>query len=322
MAINGIKRGIFKRLPEVGKIKIGRKGTAQKKDGSGTYRSAERLDHFVITTLDRDEQDPNKNFLPNAEIHEKIGEKPKEIEVTLPFDDPSLILVTEFQYYHNGDKLCHGDGECAERTLSNGTIKEIECDPETCKYANLDRNRCLPSGILNVFLDADINIGGLYKHRTHSWNAISGMMQFLESTAELTNGRLRGLPLILRVLSKPHPTYGTVRFVSMFLNGAKFKDIMEYALAETRIRRELNLDVKLIEQKAKASGVLEDNDDPMDVQSEYYNEKTVEMEQTEDAQGAMAQASEPKTIDADVQPNKPTEQPPEDENNPEVDDIF
>ena len=46
---------------EIGKIKIGGKGAAKQSRSGGTYRTPEKYDHFVITTLFRDKS--TENFL-------------------------------------------------------------------------------------------------------------------------------------------------------------------------------------------------------------------------------------------------------------------
>ena len=66
-------RNLRPKLGEQGKIKIGRLGEERTtKDGKNTYRLSTKLDHFLITTTERDN---TGNFIPNVSLMKEIAEK-------------------------------------------------------------------------------------------------------------------------------------------------------------------------------------------------------------------------------------------------------
>ena len=84
-------KGLVPSLPERGKIKIGIKGATIRSRRGVDFQPPQKLDHFVVTTLERGK---DGNFLPDAALMERLGDKPTEIPVRLLYDDPTLNFPT------------------------------------------------------------------------------------------------------------------------------------------------------------------------------------------------------------------------------------
>jgi hypothetical protein len=262
-----IKKGLNPHFAEIGKIKIGGKGEERKKkDGKGTYRLPVRFEHFVITTT---EKGPDGNFLIDHETMKELGKEPKEIPIRLPFDDIDMNFYTSFQYYHGKKCVCHGDGEHAIR-ITDEKENKINCDTSQCKF--LRDEKCKVSGILSCHIPISMEIGGIYRFRTHSWNSVSSILAALEYFKKNTNGILQGLPLKLKFLKKATADHGNVNIVTIVIDGVEMLKMRELALGEYQNRMKLGIDMKLIENDAKEAGFKIDTDDPADIEAEYYTE--------------------------------------------------
>ncbi len=84
-------KGLSPALPERGKIKIGAKGSAIKSNKGNEFQPPQKLDHFLITTIERGQ---DGNFVKDAALHELFGDKPTEIPVRLLYDNPALNFPT------------------------------------------------------------------------------------------------------------------------------------------------------------------------------------------------------------------------------------
>lgn len=268
-----IKNGLTPRFAEVGKIKIGGKGeTRPTKDGKGTYQIPVKYDHFVVTTT---EKGKDGNFIIDKEIMSKLGNEPKEIPIRLPFDSIDMNFFTSFQYYHGNKCVCKGDGEHAVRVGQDGIEKNIKCDTSECEY--LKAEKCKVSGILSCHIPHSLQVGGVYRFRTHSWNSVSNILASLEYISENTKGILQGLPLKLVFLKKATQEHGNVNVVTVVLDGVEMMKARDLAWLEFENRTKLGLDMKLLEGKARDAGFMTDTDDPADVQAEFYNVIDAEM---------------------------------------------
>jgi len=185
-------RGLTPRLAECGKIKIGKKGEMTTSQNGNKFRPPEKIDHFIVTTMDK----VNDDFAPDQYLMTKLGDNCKEIPVRLPYDDPSLNFPTSYAYYDSAACKCRGDGE----TAINSDGETIECNPETCP--NVKDKKCKPNGVLSLILDDAPRVGGVYKFRTTGWNSINNIFSSMEFIRGLTNGLLAFLPLSLTLTPK------------------------------------------------------------------------------------------------------------------------
>ena len=251
---------------EVGKIKIGMKGESRKSAKGSDYKLPVKLDHFIVTTT---EKGPDGNFMLDPAVMKKLGDKPTKIPIRLPFDDIDLNFFTQYQYYHGKKAVCKGDGDRADRITKDGKIN-IQCDPETCEYSVA--KKCKVSGVLSCMLPDSLDLGGIYRFRTHGWNSVSGILASLMFLKKNTNGVLQGLPMKLKFLKKNTEEHGAVPVVTIVLDGVEIQKFRELAHDEARRRKDMGVDMAQIEYKAGLSGFTDDNDDPGDIQDEFYPE--------------------------------------------------
>ncbi len=260
-----IKKGLNPRFAEVGKIKIGGKGKTRKSKDNKEYQLPIRYDHFMVTTNERGQ---DGNFLVDNDLMSKLGKEPKEIPIRLPFDSIDMNFFTSFQYYHGKKCICQGDGETAKRINNKGIEIGTKCDTDICEF--LMDGKCKVSGILSCHIPATMQVGAVHRFRTHSWNSVSNILASLNYLKDNTNGILQGLPLKLIFLKKATQEHGNVNTVTVVLDGIEMMKMREMALAEYKHRTEIGLDMKILETQARDAGFMNDNDDPEDVESEFY----------------------------------------------------
>ena len=267
-------KGLTPRLAECGKIKIGIKGDVRKGKNGGEYRLPTKLDHFVVTTMDKE----NDDFKPDEELMKKLGKYDtfggyhcREIPVRLPYDDPSLNFPTSYAYYDSAACQCRGDGELA--TTSAGEI--IECHPETCP--NIKEKKCKPNGVLSVILDDAPRVGGVYKFRTTGWNSINNLFSSMEFIRGLTNGLLAGLPLMLTLTPKHVVIPGTKTPTTIYMVNLEYRGSLQdmvTAIQHTMNTRALmQYSVKDFEKLAEeALSLPEAPEECKDIVEEFYPE--------------------------------------------------
>ncbi len=202
MAIKILRKG----LPVLGKVKIGglnyEKPFKGKSDGL-THYPPMKWDHFKIFTTEKDQKGAP---VLDGGIMEQLGEKPTELDIVLPFDDPELCFRTELGYYRGGTRYCFGDGEKAFRLEvrgKNGNLPiygerkpHLPCG-ETCE--DLVSRRCKPSGTLSFLLKQQPFVGGVYVFRTHGWRSVANIQESINAILMVTRGLLAWIPLKLSV---------------------------------------------------------------------------------------------------------------------------
>lgn len=194
-------KGLVPSLPEKGKIKIGKKGELRKSSKGNEFQLPQKLDHFVVTTLERDE---SGNFRVDAAVHEILGPKPTKIPVKLLYDDITLNFQSRYASFNGRTLWCSGDGEFAWRQKNgkSGEKMQVQCP---CEYANPEYDgdhKCKMTGCLSVIIDNVDIIGGVWKFRTTSYNSIVSIASTLALIKRLTGGKLSGIPLDLVVAPK------------------------------------------------------------------------------------------------------------------------
>lgn len=192
--LSPIIKGLRLGLAEVGKIKIGRKGQVKRSAKGVDFQMPEKLDHFIITTMERD---ATGNFVKDDAIHATLGDNPKEIPIILVYDDITLDFQCRYACFTGRKLWCAGDGEHAIR---EGNMVECPCD-----RAETDHDpdgRCKMNGILSVMI-RDVNtFGGVWKYRTTGWNSIQAIYSSLTAVKQVTGGPLAGIPLKMVVTPK------------------------------------------------------------------------------------------------------------------------
>lgn len=272
-------------LMEMGKIKIGRKGAARQGQ-NGTWQLPEKLDHFIVTTM---EKGKDNNFIPDSDIHAKIGQAPKSIPVRLLYDDPCLNFPTRYSCYYGKTLYCSGDGEEATRLQKDGTRIPVACpcprqDPTFAGDDGKGKGKCKINGVLSVIIEGAEVVGGVWKFRTTSYNSVVGILSSMALVRRITGGRLAGIPLTMTVTPKSvaDPINGSQQTV--YVVGLQYRGTVEslqnvgYQIAMNEAKHGIR--VELIEQEARRMLTYEPaGDDPLgaddvdDVVAEFYPEE-------------------------------------------------
>ena len=278
----GIKN-LVPRLPERGKIKIGRLGQERKtRDGKNTYRLPQKLDHFTITKTERGQ---DGNFIRDAEAHAEFGEKPTELPVRLLYDDPDLNFPTRYAAYKGRTLWCSGDGDVAQRLTEDGKGRhQVACPCERADPAYQGDDKCKMNGKLSVLLDIPNRpgVGGVWTLRTTSYNTIVGILSSLQFLRALTGGPLANIPMTLRIQAKegttPSGTTQKVYFVSIESRGSE-EELIERGQQVALHRATAKVSIEHIEERARQAlqlaspDVILPGDETENVVDEFYPEQ-------------------------------------------------
>lgn len=239
------------RLVELGKIKIGTLGQERRSQSGGTYRMPQKLDHFTITTMNRDaggllEEDAALMQQLAAEHGSPDGHL-REIPVALLSDDDDDNLQCAFVAYNGKTCGARSDGRTLTTFVDFKTgrkLAEPKSLPWDASYLALKNNKGGPlfkkHTVLNCVISAQhARWGGVYKFRTTS--AITGdqLLGSLRHIKALTGGVVSGLPLRLVVRPmqvSPNGTTTTVYVVHLELRGPDLQAIQQKALELAQFR--------------------------------------------------------------------------------------
>lgn len=174
-----------RRLPRLGKIRLGVKVKKQGKDNRCQHDA--RTDcHYCTYPREVD------YFVVPPEVAKALGDdKPKRLDVMLPREDQASVMPTAYKYYKRTGLFCTGNGESATRRGDDGQLLEIECP---CDF--LDQpGKCRRMAVINVVIP-QVNFGGVYQIVTGSWNSIVDFQSGMDHVRELI-GRCSWVPLVL-----------------------------------------------------------------------------------------------------------------------------
>ena len=232
------------KLVECGKIKIGNLGELrQTKNKEGTYRLPKKLDHFLITTTERDD---TGNFIHNTSLMKEVAEVVNEpaghlttIPIYLLFDDIDSNFYTCYNCYQGKTRICTGDGE---KAVILKTGEEITCPCPRLAPEYDGKTPCKPYGRLNIILQTMDIIGGVWVYRTTGWNSVQDILGSL-LIVKRQAGKLSGIPLVMKLFPKtvqrPHGPV-TVYTVSLLYRGS-FLALAEEAKQRPMIAHDDNL---------------------------------------------------------------------------------
>lgn len=278
-------KGLTPQLAERGKIKIGERGETKTSQGGKQFAQPRVLDHFVITTMQRDAAG---RLMPDTGLMARInpeGKKLVEIPVRLLYDDIDLIFLTRYSCYVGNRCWCSGDGEVAARlTGQNGKYQEFPCPCERQDPLYQGKDKCKTLGTLQVLIEGVDRIGGVWKFRTTSWNSVNAILSSLALIKTITGGPLAGIPLVMVLSPKTVtvPTTGqnmVVFVVSLEYRGPE-KDLAElgYELAKRRMEHRVRMET--IEEQARKLLVAPHQEPPQDQEemaAEFYPEAVSEI---------------------------------------------
>jgi hypothetical protein len=276
------------RLCELGKIKIGRKGAERQKQGGGTYRIPEKLDHFLITTLQRDAKDDlvlDEALM--AQLREEHGDedgKIRRLPVAVLSNDVEEIIQASYVAYNGRTCLARcEDGKTVTRFVKDGKFLDppIE-EPWRDEFLALKNSSGGPIWKLHtkfacVIASKSANWGGVYFLRTTSQITGEQLLGSLMHVRDLTCGVLRGVPLRLvvrpiQVTPEGKPT--TVYVVHLELAGTDLGEVQRLALERRRHELDYAKEMAATERQyralLKAPGVDEDEIEADDVSSEFH----------------------------------------------------
>jgi hypothetical protein len=198
-----IIQGFVPGLPEIGKIKIGKKGEWKKSAKGREFQPPQKLDHFIITKFDRDD---TGNFLIDDALMKTLMARKKSVNdkgniVNIPimfiYNDIAPNFMSRFTCYHGKTLWCYGDGNVAYRLDKDGRKQEVSCPCERCTPEHTGDDVCKPYGILSVIIRGANTIGGVWKFRTTSYFNCRNIPSSMLFVKALTGGQLAKIPLDL-----------------------------------------------------------------------------------------------------------------------------
>ena len=315
-------KNLVPRLAERGKVKIGEKGEVKTSQQGKQFSQPKKLDHFVVTTMQRDAAG---RLLPDLELMRKLapqGGKLKELPVMLLYNDPDVNFQTRYSCYIGNRLWCCGDGEGAQRLEQDGKYQPVPCPCLRLEANYGGKDRCKPNGTLQVLLQGVDRIGGVWKFRTTSWNSVNSIMSSLKLIQAITGGVLAGIPLKLVLSPKTVTIPGTGQNMIVYVVSLEFPGTEQelakigYDIAKRRADHKAKMD--MIEAEArKALEHLEETPEEMrEVQEEFYPEGvTIEVQPEAGLESEPESGEEPPTTltpeasppEAGEKPEKPEE---------------
>jgi len=265
---------------EMGKIKIGTLDPSKPFPGV-------KLDHFLITTIDRDEKGV---LIPDTDLMKSLDkyrdsptkEHPKGRLRTIPimFLSNSIEDVLQIRYEWWPGKSRIGASTCpllngdAERDRQDLTLTYY-CDPKTgeplAEPRTVDwsddlldlpdpKQKDKPLLTLSTTLAVTIaspgaRFGGVYRFRTKGWHSTNQLLGSLRWIKRLTCGVLRGPVLKMKVQPKtvrPNGTVGTAQVVHVEPSLDDLIALREEARSHVLYERENILMIREAEQQYKA----------------------------------------------------------------------
>ncbi|HHW45256.1 MAG TPA: hypothetical protein GXX25_15890 [Desulfotomaculum sp.] len=172
------------KIARLGKIHLGEKKKSQKSDN--LYPSA--TDYFVVHA------DTNTPKEIADKFHKIYGDRPKELNISFPLDDPEKFFPQWLKRYAGNNLVCKGDGEKAiETDLKTGERKEIQCLYKNCPY--YQKKQCREIGNLQFYV-TEIP-GGVFQIDTSSYNSILEVNTAIKLIKNENNGHIANIPLKL-----------------------------------------------------------------------------------------------------------------------------
>ena len=265
-------------LPELGKIKSGVKGKEITSKEGNKFRPPQKLDHFIITTMERDTEG---DFIQDTAIMELLKKSPNAktdkngnltgIPIRLLYNDIQLNFPNRLACYVGGVCVCSGDGEAAQTRAG----RNITCPCEKIDPTYKGKEKCKYNGKLYCVIDGTTSIGACHVLRTTSFNTIQSILGGLSFIQAAAGGMLAFLPLQLVLTPKttviPDGAPVTVYIASIVYNGSIDK-LRTKALGMAQDRAKYLIEIDNIEASAKQlmASVVESEEEAKDIQEEFY----------------------------------------------------
>lgn len=250
------------RLPVMGCIKIGEKGVEKTSSSGNKFRQPVKLNHFLITTTDRDDNGQG-NLIHDEALMRKFapnGEPLKEIPVRLIYNDLDANFRSQFVQYSGKTRTCYGDGVEAKKLKSNIVDGKIvpswedvpcSCGKEAFGYSGSDK--CKMNGVLVCIIDGADSFGGVWKFSTTGFNSTIGIQSSLQLLFSLTSGNISNIPLKLvlspKTVQTPNGSQSTIYMVSLLAKGDMVQ-LLENAKQVAQMRLQYAKEFQTIERQA------------------------------------------------------------------------
>ena len=168
----------IRRLPRLGKIRLGVKKV-----------SAKTRKEYPSET---------EWFVCPAEVRKICGDKPKELNISFPINDPEVIFPQCYKWYGSSKGLkCRGDGINALRLNEDtGEMEERNCPCEL-----LESGKCKQRASL-VFNLPDVAIGGVYQIDLSSYHSIVDINSGIDYARALLGDQISFIPFKLKRVPK------------------------------------------------------------------------------------------------------------------------
>lgn len=206
MAMKGFESGQFtqikglsdrRRLPRLGKIRLGYK-VKNKRKSTKCRHKADEVCEFCTHPVE------TPYFVVPPEVAEKLGnDKPTELDVMLPVNDPGVVFPQRFIWYGSSKGAkCVGNGEVAQRIDGENMIS-MECSEECPQRKS---GECTQRASLMVILPG-VSMGGIWQVDSTSYHSIvdinSGMAYIAAMMEGLTGEpRFSMIPLVLKRIAR------------------------------------------------------------------------------------------------------------------------
>ncbi|MDI3519254.1 MAG: hypothetical protein PWQ34_1401, partial [Caldanaerobacter sp.] len=132
-----------------------------------------------------------------AKFKALYGDKPRELDIMFPVNDPEMFFPQWLKRYGNNRLLCKGDGETAfETNPQTGEIKQIECKYRNCPY--YQKGQCREVGNLLFYVQGIPE--GVFQIDTSSINSIKKINTAIDIIKSANGGKIAGIPLKLALV--------------------------------------------------------------------------------------------------------------------------
>lgn len=243
----GLTDIIKPQICELGKIKIGGKGKERKSQYGNPFRPPEKYDHFIITTLQRDQAG---DLILDKQLMESLRTEGyadpdgllRRIPITLMSNDLEDIIQTSYVWYEGKRVAGRSDGKTTwiwHDRKTNQWLDEPRTTPWSDKIASLTGGKnnaplFKQHTVFNCTIRSQSSRwGGVYKFRTTSVISASQLLGSLMSIADLVGGQIAGMPMQLAVrpvIVSPNGATNTVYVVHVELVGADILALRNQAL--------------------------------------------------------------------------------------------
>jgi len=276
-------KNLIPRLAERGRIKIGEKGEMKTSAQGKQFALPKKLDHIVITTMQRDAAG---RLMPDTDLMAQInpgGDKLTEIPIRLLYDDIDLNFFTRYACYKGSRCWCSGDGETASRlTGDNGNYQPVPCPCKRQDPMYQEQDKCKILGTLSVLIEGVNRVGGVWSFRTTSFNSVNAILSSMALIKAITGGPVSGIPLMLILSPKTIITPTTRKPMVVFVMSIEYRgsenELAELGYERARQRIEHKIRMDLIENQARKLVVApheEPTQEQVETAEEFYPEGVI-----------------------------------------------